>query len=67
MALSWTRKGKRLPGERINEGSPWRFSCCAAGGPRIRSIVKRSTLRDAGGHRCVKAVDLVVRVGILVN
>jgi hypothetical protein len=30
---------------RIDKRSAWRFSCCVVGGSRIRSIVKRSTLR----------------------
>jgi len=37
------------------------------GGSRIRSIVKRSGLRAAGGYRHASTVDLVVRVTILVN
>src|SRR6516225_4520912 len=59
-AVPWRRlerlEDKRLPVERIDEQSAWCFGSCGVGGSRIRSIVKRSTLRVAGGDRCASTL-----------
>src|SRR6516165_11159694 len=55
-AVPWLRlervEDKRLPVVRIDEQPALCFSSCGVGGSRIRSIVKRSTLRVAGGDCC---------------